>query len=201
MYFKDQQTTERAVEESIKQVSDGGDAAPLTSKVELAEDTVVNVINKHRMGLKKKLRKLVAVTSKKLQKDNVTTDEVIDNFHENPIKPYKRENKILSVYQVFNSISKIRLDSGGKRIKKKPPKHCQNCKETNDCVKLFLNKINRLEEIVDNFRKNLPKKTNKISIFCAKFTLNSVHCELEYDLSCFTLENLLILQLKIATQQ
>ncbi|CAG8629447.1 hypothetical protein GLOIN_2v1820257 [Rhizophagus irregularis DAOM 181602=DAOM 197198] len=185
MYFKDQQTTERAVEESIKQVSDGGDAAPLTSKVELAEDTVVNVINKHRMGLKKKLRKLVAVTSKKLQKDNVTTDEVIDNFHENPIKPYK----------------KIRLDSGGKRIKKKPPKHCQNCKETNDCVKLFLNKINRLEEIVDNFRKNLPKKTNKISIFCAKFTLNSVHCELEYDLSCFTLENLLILQLKIATQQ
>ncbi|PKY43772.1 hypothetical protein RhiirA4_418534 [Rhizophagus irregularis] len=65
MYFKDQQTTERAVEESIKQVSDGGDAAPLTSKVELAEDTVVDVINKHRMGLKKKLRKLVAVTKRK----------------------------------------------------------------------------------------------------------------------------------------
>ncbi|EXX67503.1 uncharacterized protein OCT59_002997 [Rhizophagus irregularis] len=33
-------------------------------------------------------------------------------------------------------------------------------------------------------------KTNKISIFRAKFTLNSVPCELEYDLSRFTLENL-----------
>ncbi|CAB5394824.1 unnamed protein product [Rhizophagus irregularis] len=81
--IQDQQTTERAVEESIKQVSDGGDAAPLTSKVELAEDTVVNVINKHRMGLKKKLRKLVAVTSKKLQKDNVTTDEVVKIVDDN----------------------------------------------------------------------------------------------------------------------
>ncbi|CAB5370634.1 unnamed protein product [Rhizophagus irregularis] len=77
---------------------------------------------------------------------------------------------------------KIRIDSGGKRIKKKPPKHCQNCKETNDCVKLFLNKTNRLEGIVGNFRKNLPKKTNKISVFRAKFTLNSVPCKLEYDL-------------------
>ncbi|PKC56850.1 hypothetical protein RhiirA1_473401 [Rhizophagus irregularis] len=101
-------------------------------------------------------------------------EEVINNFHENHIKPNK----------------KIRLDSGSKRIKKKPPKHCQNCKEMNDCVKLFLNKTNRLEGIVGNFRKNLLKKTNNISIFRAKFTLNSVPCELEYDLSHFTLESL-----------
>ncbi|CAB4428410.1 unnamed protein product [Rhizophagus irregularis] len=94
------------------------------------------------------------------------------------------------LFRNVNVYQKIRIDSGGKRIKKKPPKHCQNCKETNDCVKLFLNKTNRLEGIVGNFRKNLPMKTNKISIFRAKFTLNSVPCELEYDLSRFTLENL-----------
>ncbi|CAB4390497.1 unnamed protein product [Rhizophagus irregularis] len=87
-------------------------------------------------------------------------------------------------------MQKIRLDSGGKRIRKKPVKPCQDCKETNDCIKLFSNKINRLEEIVGNFRKNIPKKTNEISLFRAKFTLNSVPCELEYDLSRFTLESL-----------
>ncbi|CAB4399067.1 unnamed protein product [Rhizophagus irregularis] len=105
MYFKDQQTTERAVEESIKQVSDGGDAAPLTSKVELAEDTVVNVINKHRMGLKKKLRKLVAVTSKKLQKDNVTTDEVVKIVNDNRQMMQEEVKRI--PYEKFKLLSMI----------------------------------------------------------------------------------------------
>ncbi|CAB4481413.1 unnamed protein product [Rhizophagus irregularis] len=93
-------------------------------------------------------------------------------------------------YDQRTYMQKIRLDSGGKRIRKKPVKPCQDCKETNDCIKLFSNKINRLEEIVGNFRKNIPKKTNEISLFRAKFTLNSVPCELEYDLSRFTLESL-----------
>uniref|UniRef100_U9SYP0 Uncharacterized protein n=1 Tax=Rhizophagus irregularis (strain DAOM 181602 / DAOM 197198 / MUCL 43194) TaxID=747089 RepID=U9SYP0_RHIID len=133
----------------------------------------VQRINLSNMRSRSKPQKLCPDCTKEMNDCN-KIEKVIDNFHENPIK----QNK------------KIRIDSGGKRIKKKPPKHCQNCKETNDCVKLFLNKTNRLEGIVGNFRKNLPKKTNKISIFRAKFTLNSVPCELEYDLSCFTLENL-----------
>ncbi|PKC03921.1 hypothetical protein RhiirA5_423010 [Rhizophagus irregularis] len=70
-------------------------------------------------------------------------------------------------------------------VQRKPQKLCLDCKEKNDCSKI--------EEVIDNFHEN-HIKPNKIS-------LNSVHCELEYDLSCFTLENLLILQLKIATQQ
>ncbi|CAB4481375.1 unnamed protein product [Rhizophagus irregularis] len=51
------------------------------------------------------------------------------------------------------------------RTRRKPQKLCPDCKETNDCVKLLSNKVN-------------------------KFILNNVPCELEYDLSKFTLENL-----------
>ncbi|CAB4428413.1 unnamed protein product [Rhizophagus irregularis] len=76
-----------------------------------------------------------------------------------------------------------------KRIRRKPQKLCYNCKETIDCVKLVSNKVNKIEEIVNNF-KNLQKKPEKLSKFNAKFTLNNVPCELEYDLSSFTLENL-----------
>jgi hypothetical protein len=44
--------------------------------------------------------------------------------------------------------------------------------------------------LVDRF-KNLPKrKIDKISKFNAKFKLNNIPCEVEYDLSHFTLENL-----------
>src|ERR1700722_173034 len=87
-------------------------------------------------------------------------------------------------------IKKVNFDNSSKRITKKPPKLCPDCKETNDCVNLFSNKINRIEEIIDNF-KNLPeKKLDKLSTFNTKFTLNNIPCELEYDLSNFTLENL-----------
>lgn len=50
----------------------------------------------------------------------------------------------------------------------------------------FLVKQAKLKKIVDNF-KNLPKnKTDdKLSMFHAKFSLNDVPCELEYDLSMF----------------
>ena len=68
---------------------------------------------------------------------------------------------------------------------------CPDCKETKDCIKLISSKVNRIEEIVNNFDANLPKwETNQFAIFKAKFTLNNIPCELEYDLSNFTLENL-----------
>lgn len=88
-------------------------------------------------------------------------------------------------------VQKINLDINNKRIRKRPPNNCPDCKETSDCVKLISNKINKIEEIVNNFDKNLQKRNeNQFSTFNAKFTLNNVCCELEYDLSKFTLENL-----------
>ncbi|CAB4481409.1 hypothetical protein RhiirA1_429334, partial [Rhizophagus irregularis] len=87
-------------------------------------------------------------------------------------------------------VSKIRFEN--KIKKRKPPKICSDCKETSDSVKLFSNKVNKLEEVIDNFYKNPIKKNknNQFSIFNAKFTLNNVPCELEYDLSKFSLDNL-----------
>ncbi|GET63590.1 hypothetical protein GLOIN_2v1782088 [Rhizophagus irregularis DAOM 181602=DAOM 197198] len=76
-----------------------------------------------------------------------------------------------------------------KKLARNPQKLCYNCEETIDCVKLVSNKVNKIEEIVNNF-KNIKKKPEKLSKFNAKFTLNNVPCELEYDLSSFTLENL-----------
>ncbi|CAG8684208.1 1813_t:CDS:1, partial [Funneliformis caledonium] len=74
---------------------------------------------------------------------------------------------------------------------KKPPKLCPDCKDTNNCVKLFSGKVNRIEEIVDNFCSGLPKKkAEKFSIYNTKFLLNNVPCEIEYDLANFTLEEL-----------
>src|SRR6266516_2231649 len=88
-------------------------------------------------------------------------------------------------------VQKINLSNNNMRTRRKPPKLCPDCKETNDCIKLFSNKVNKIEETVNNFYKNLRKKeTRQVSIFNAKFTLNNIPCELEYDLSNFTLENL-----------
>jgi hypothetical protein len=86
-------------------------------------------------------------------------------------------------------IQKINLDSN-KKIRRKPPKLCYNCKETIDCVKLVSNKVDRIEGIVNNLKNLQKEKSDKLSKFNAKFTLNNVPCELEYDLSSFTLENL-----------
>jgi hypothetical protein len=36
-----------------------------------------------------------------------------------------------------------------------------DCKETNEYVNLVSNKINRLEELVNNFHKNFPKKNTR----------------------------------------
>ncbi|GES95489.1 hypothetical protein GLOIN_2v1782088 [Rhizophagus clarus] len=96
-------------------------------------------------------------------------------------------------------IKKINLDNG-KRIRKKPLKPCPNCKETIDCVKLVSNKVDKIEEIINNFKNLQKKKSDKFSIFKAKFTLNNVPCELEYDLSNFTLENLNKLSAVYTTQ-
>jgi hypothetical protein len=89
-------------------------------------------------------------------------------------------------------IQKIGLNINSRRIIRKPMKHCSDCKETENYVKTFSNKVKRIEEIVNNFHKNFPKKTNanQVSIFRAKFTIDNIPCELEYDLSNFTLENL-----------
>ncbi|CAB4481408.1 uncharacterized protein OCT59_002970 [Rhizophagus irregularis] len=65
------------------------------------------------------------------------------------------------------------------------PKFCSDCEEMSDSVKLFSSKVNKIEEVNDNFYKNPIKKNkiNQFSIFNAKFTLNNIPCELEYDLS------------------
>ena len=94
-----------------------------------------------------------------------------------------------------------RLDNNNKRIRKRPSSHCLDCKETSDCVNLISNKINRIEEIINNFDKNLQKKNPiQFSIFNAKFTLNNVPCELEHDLSKFSLEHLQKLGRIVTTQ-
>ncbi|CAB4390495.1 unnamed protein product [Rhizophagus irregularis] len=89
-------------------------------------------------------------------------------------------------------VQKIVLNSNNNRkVRRKPPKLCPDCKETSDCVKIFSSKVNKIEETVNNFYTNLPKKSiRQISTFNAKFTLNNVPCEVDYDLSKFTLENL-----------
>ncbi|CAG8684218.1 1814_t:CDS:1, partial [Funneliformis caledonium] len=74
---------------------------------------------------------------------------------------------------------------------KKPPKLCPDRKETNNCVKLLTGKVNRIEEIIDNFYRGFPKKkVENYSIYNKKFILNNVPCELEYDLTNFNLEEL-----------
>ncbi|RIA95168.1 hypothetical protein C1645_817006 [Glomus cerebriforme] len=89
----------------------------------------------------------------------------------------------------YRYVQKFNLSNNNKRIKRRNLV-CLDCKETNDCISLFSNKVNKIEEIVNDFHKNIPKKKTEFSIFNAKFTLNNVPCELEYDLSKFTLENL-----------
>ncbi|GBB89647.1 hypothetical protein RclHR1_01640009 [Rhizophagus clarus] len=86
-------------------------------------------------------------------------------------------------------IQKINLDNN-KRIRKKPSKPCSNCKETIDCVKLISNKVDKIEEIINNFKNLQKEKSDKFSIFKANFTLNNVTCGLEYDLSNFNLDYL-----------
>ncbi|GES95503.1 hypothetical protein GLOIN_2v1648644 [Rhizophagus clarus] len=84
---------------------------------------------------------------------------------------------------------KLKLNNS-KRVRKKPPKLCPDCKDTSECIKTFSNKVSSIEESIDKFR-NLPKrKIDKISKFNAKFKLNNIPCEVEYDLSRFTLESL-----------
>jgi hypothetical protein len=89
---------------------------------------------------------------------------------------YKLRTRRTQPYEV----QKICLNSNNKRARRKPPKLCPDCKEINDCVKLFSNKVSRMLRI----------SINQFSIFNAKFTMNNVPCELEYDLSKFTFENL-----------
>ncbi|PKY46830.1 hypothetical protein RhiirA4_402859 [Rhizophagus irregularis] len=90
-------------------------------------------------------------------------------------------------------IRKIDLGNDNKRTRNKKKSHCPSCIETNDNINLFSKKINQIEEIVDKLRKNSnlqSKKADQFSIFNAKFTLNNVPCELEYNLSKFSLEDL-----------
>src|ERR1043165_2214084 len=89
-------------------------------------------------------------------------------------------------------VQKIQLNSNKKnerRSRRKPPKPCADCKHTSNNVKFLSSKINRIEELVHDISKILPKKT-EFSIYNAKFTLNNVPCELECDLTSFTLEEI-----------
>jgi hypothetical protein len=104
-----------------------------------------------------------------------------------PLKSYEpRTNG--TPYQV----QKINLGNDNKKTRRKSPKFCPDCKETDDCIKLFSNKVNRIEEVVNDFYNKCPERKieKNCSVFNVKFTLNNVPCELEYDLSKFTLENL-----------
>src|SRR3954469_18649917 len=84
-----------------------------------------------------------------------------------------------------------RINLSNMKTRRKSLKLCPDCKETTDCIKLLSNKVNKIEEIVDNFYKNLQKKeARRDSVFTAKFILNNVPCEVEYDLSSFSLENI-----------
>ncbi|CAB4428389.1 unnamed protein product [Rhizophagus irregularis] len=91
----------------------------------------------------------------------------------------------------MHNAQKVFFNSNSRRVRRKPPKLCPDCKETSDCVKIFSSEVNKIEEIGNNFCTNLPKKSiRQISTFNAKFTLNNVPCEVDYNLSKFTLENL-----------
>ncbi|RGB41208.1 hypothetical protein C1646_752384 [Rhizophagus diaphanus] len=62
------------------------------------------------------------------------------------------------------------------KIKKRnSPKICSDCEEMSDSDKLFSSKVNKIEEVNDNFYKNPIKKNkiNQFSIFNAKFTSNN----------------------------
>src|SRR5581483_10618890 len=69
-------------------------------------------------------------------------------------------------------VQKIDLGNN-RRIRRKTPKLCPECKETSNYIKLFSSKINKIEELSPR------KDTRKYSLFNAKFTLNNVPCELE----------------------
>ncbi|CAB5383306.1 uncharacterized protein OCT59_002956 [Rhizophagus irregularis] len=89
----------------------------------------------------------------------------------------------------FTQIINLNNNSGRKTRGKYTKLACSYCKDTNDSVNQLSNKVNKIEEIITNF-KNRPRNKPELSLFNAKFTLNNVPCELEYDLSNFTLENL-----------
>src|SRR5438046_2385229 len=87
-------------------------------------------------------------------------------------------------------VQKINLDNN-KRVRRKQPKLCPDCKEINDCVKLISGKLEKIEETINNFGKNFSNQsTTEFSKFNAKFNLNNVPCELEYNLSDFHVEDL-----------
>ena len=52
-------------------------------------------------------------------------------------------------------VQKINLNDNDRKPRRMPPKLCLNCEETNEYVKLLSSRVNRIEEIVDNFYKNI----------------------------------------------
>ena len=54
---------------------------------------------------------------------------------------------------------KIRLNNKNRRIKRNPPKFCPYCKEISDSVNILTDKINEIEEVIDNFKNFLKKST------------------------------------------
>ena len=80
-------------------------------------------------------------------------------------------------YEAPYYIQKINLGNNNRRVRKRPPKLCPDCKETSNCVKLISNKINRIEEIINNFDKYLSTKNLNLAPM-------EVDNPLEYALYC-----------------
>ncbi|GBB83579.1 hypothetical protein RclHR1_10290001 [Rhizophagus clarus] len=100
----------------------------------------------------------------------------------------------------YESNRRINLSNDNSRKRTRRKLSCSDCKDTTDCVKLLSNKVTRVEEIINNFKnRDRLRKKPELSIFNAKFTLNNLPYDLEYDLSNFSLEYLLTLA-KFTTQ-
>jgi len=74
-------------------------------------------------------------------------------------------------YEAPYHIQKINPGNANRRVRKKPPMPCHECKETSNCIKLFSNNINQIEKTIDNFFIDLPKKVEQPSMFNMKFTI------------------------------
>jgi hypothetical protein len=53
----------------------------------------------------------------------------------------------------------LRKTRPDRRIRRTPPKFCPSCRETNEIVNLLFNKVNKIEEIINDVENFLNKTT------------------------------------------
>lgn len=87
---------------------------------------------------------------------------------------------------------KVNLKDNSDKRKKLAFERCFSCKETNKAINFLASKVDRVEKIVKNLEdiSSKNKTKNDFSKFSINFCLNNIPCELEYNLSSFSLENL-----------